>query len=140
MRRVSLDRAEFLLVAAELLRRRHDLRFTARGSSMSPTIEDGDAITVRALTAAAPMPGTIILYCAAGEQPVVHRVVTRRELGGRVELEVRGDAAPGPGELVNRERVLGEVVRVTHRRRRFTLLPRLLRALRSRLLDAPDRA
>ena len=140
MRRLKLQRAEFLALARDLLGHGHGFRFTAHGSSMHPSIRDGDAITVRAVPAGGPLPGAIVLYLRPDHRPVVHRVVARHVSGLSVLLEIRGDASTGPAERVGREEVLGEIVSVERQRRALALCRRLLRLVERRLLDAPDRS
>jgi hypothetical protein len=140
MRRLRLERSEFLDLAEELLRRQQGFCFTAHGASMVPCLQDGDSITVRSLPVGGPLPGLVVLYRTDDRRPVVHRVVARGGAGEQEFVVLRGDAATGPGERVAREQVLGHVVSVTRKRRPFARGRRLLRSVWDRLVNAPDRS
>jgi hypothetical protein len=101
----------FSRLCADLLREGRPVRFRVGGPSMSPTIRDGDALTVAPLApgAAAP-PGAIVLY-AAQQGLVAHRVVGSSR-GTEPLLRVRADAPGSPEESVAPEQVIGQVVRV----------------------------
>jgi phage repressor protein C with HTH and peptisase S24 domain len=52
----------FTAVSAELLRNGYGIRFEARGSSMFPTINDGESVTVEPIGARDVRRGDILLY------------------------------------------------------------------------------
>jgi hypothetical protein len=88
---------------------------------MVPVIRDGDLLTVQLGEAAALRVGDVALYHAAGNCLFAHRVVTRRVEEGEVVLTTRGDAAFGPGELVEAGQVLGRVMATQRGARSFAL-------------------
>jgi GNAT superfamily N-acetyltransferase len=112
MREVSLERTELAELSSAILGRGGSLRFEAHGCSMFPSIQDGDVLTIQSVEPASLRMGDVVFYRAAGDRLVAHRVVGRRVQGGRVVLATRGDAARGPPERVQAERVLGRAVDV----------------------------
>ncbi len=84
-------------------------RFEARGTSMHPSIRDGDAVTVSPLSGAGPTTGDVVAFVHPGTGGVrVHRVVK----AGAGKYVVKGDNALGPDCAVPRDMILGLVVRV----------------------------
>lgn len=92
-----------------VLARGKPFRFTARGFSMLPFIQDGDVITVSPLDGRPPRLGEVVACCPpATRKLVVHRV-SARVTGGYL---LRGDNAPESDGLIPDEEVLGLVTRV----------------------------
>lgn len=93
--------------------------FVARGSSMAPSLLDGDVVRVEPVRPADVRLGDALLYRDTGGRAVLHRVVGplwprgagRRLLGGAAGagFQVRGDALPWSGERVPSGRVLGRM-------------------------------
>ena len=112
VRRVE-DSTLSMPVLVELLRavldRGEPFRFEAPGFSMSPFIQDSDAITVSPLSGAAPRLGDVVAFLRPDSgKLIVHRVVGKR---GDAFL-VRGDNAEEGDGLVPRANILGRVTRV----------------------------
>ena len=92
-----------------VLRRGRPCRFEARGSSMHPSIRDGDIVTVRPLGPAGPRVGDVVAFVVPGSESVrIHRVVGTD--GGRFLL--KGDNGLVDDGLVERPDILGDVARV----------------------------
>lgn len=106
---LSISSLEFSSLAADILGLGASLRCCARGASMEPFIRDGDILTV---TPAGPTPrvGDIVLYRGAAGNALLHRVIAVRGQPGRLRLTIWGDAAAGPLDEVESERVLGIAV------------------------------
>lgn len=85
------------------------LRFTARGGSMRPCIQDGDAVVVE--PCAQPRRGDVVLAAQHG-RVVVHRVLGRAVIEERAYVLTQGDATPWPDAPIPAERVLGRVAQV----------------------------
>jgi signal peptidase len=103
---MTLSRA-FSSLCADLLRDGTAVRFTATGSSMWPTIRDGDVITVVPARASELAVGDVVLY----ETPrglTAHRVIRRVQDAGE-SLRVRGDTPGSTDEVVGRRQLLGRV-------------------------------
>jgi signal peptidase I len=109
-----LDPADsaFVEVVSEVLGRGHSARFRAKGTSMHPTIREGEVVTVAPVQPTAIRRGDIILY-RSGQSVFAHRVVRiTRQADGANMLLLRGDAAPTYDEPVSESAVLGRVVAV----------------------------
>lgn len=102
--------AAFADVVFEVLRRGHSVRFRAKGSSMHPTIREGEAITVAPAQPAGIRRGDVILVRSA-RGVIAHRVVSvTRGADGSFAYVLRGDAATASDEPVEESAVLGRVV------------------------------
>lgn len=128
MREVSLNSPEFTEFSSDILGQGGSFSFKARGFSMYPFIRDGDILTIQPVEAAALNVGDVAFYCAVGDRPVAHRVVSRELHSGSVVLRTRGDAQTCPDEQIRSEHVLGRVVSV-QRGRKIIRLNRGLRRL-----------
>lgn len=108
-------------VSAELLTRGYGVRFHATGSSMHPTIRDGEPITVVVTEPSEISRGDIVLY-RRGRCVIAHRVVAiaRDAEGGQIFV-CRGDAADAADAPVWPQQILGQVVAVDRARRRIGL-------------------
>ena len=102
---------------SEVLDRGHDVRFSAPGRSMYPTIKEDETITVQPVTPLAVQKGDIILY--RWEKGVIaHRIVgIEKTNGGASRFILRGDASGAQDEWVMPEQVMGKVVTVDRGRR-----------------------
>jgi len=92
-------------------------RFTARGFSMRPFIEDGDVLTVRPLGADAPGVGDVVAVRVVGSgrgRLIVHRVVEQRD----DRCLIRGDNCPEPDGWFPRSSIAGVVSAVDRDGRR----------------------
>jgi signal peptidase I len=100
----------FATVVADLLRRGARVRFRAPGSSMVPTINDGDTITVEPVSAGRLRRGDVVLV-RRSTAIIAHRLVGRRHRpDGGIDFLLRGDAADGDDAPVPAIDVLGRVV------------------------------
>lgn len=114
-------------VSADLLSRGYSVRFRPGGHSMSPTIRDGEAVTVEPVEAERVRVRDIILYRAA-RGLIAHRVVRieRREAMGAI-FHLRGDGATTPDAPVVADQILGRVVTVERKGRAVALRGRRAR-------------
>ena len=104
--------AAFIEVVTDLLRRGHSVRFRAKGSSMHPTIREGEAITVAPARPAAIRRGDVILYRSA-RGVIAHRVAgVERGPDGALVFIPRGDASQSRDDPVEEGAILGRVVTV----------------------------
>jgi signal peptidase I len=129
-RSVSVDNARpaansfsgdrFTVIASDLLRRGHAIRFSAPGTSMYPAIRNGETIHVHPVRPKEIRRGDILLYC--WERGIrAHRVV-RIEGAGHSSLAfiLRGDSG-GDAERVLAEKVLGQVISLERAGRQIRL-------------------
>jgi signal peptidase I len=108
----------FTRVLADLLASGKTVRFTAPGHSMHPVIRHGDVLLVTPPDRPVQV-GDILLYRDAAGRPVAHRLVGFAAGGEEDTLILRGDSAAGPDLPVRTGQVLGRVVAVERRGRRF---------------------
>jgi signal peptidase I len=92
------------------------LRFRVSGSSMHPTIRDGDLITVKPVSPADVRVGDIVL-CRYGSRALVHRVVAVKGADSAVmEFVLKGDSSSSCDKPVPATDLMGKVVDVKRER------------------------
>jgi signal peptidase I len=107
----------------EVLREHGEIRISALGLSMLPTLWPGDVLTIRAVTVDQCEPGDIIL-CEWQGRLVIHRVMRREFRAGKSCLITRGDAISHEDSAVCARQVLGRVAAVERQGQTFAV-PRL---------------
>ena len=100
------DRVEGLV--AEVLGRFGEVRLRVTGSSMLPSVQPGDVLTIRRCVMSAVESGAIVL-CTRDGRLFAHRVVSRRN----THLVTRGDALEWQDPPVRQDQLLGRVVALT---------------------------
>jgi signal peptidase I len=114
------------------------VRFRAEGTSMHPTIRDGESISIAAVSPAKVVRGDVLL-CRHDRRVLAHRVVGVTTRGtGRV-FELRGDAKAACDAPVGADDVVGQVVAVQRNGRPVRLCGRAAR-LRFAARTAASRA
>ncbi len=108
-REIPCGSADFDELASNLVTRGHGYRVRVRGSSMYPTIRDGDVVTVAPCEAGALRLGDIIFYRRPGGH-VAHRLVSRSRDSSL--LTTRGDAHTYSDAPFPSARLIGRVVTV----------------------------
>lgn len=98
---------DFDEVCAGLLAAGQSVRFRARGPSMSPSIRDGESLTVAPVTAREIAVGDVILY-RSPRGLTAHRVLAALP-GDQPAWRVSGDAPGSEEERVPADHVLGRV-------------------------------
>ena len=130
-----------LNVNAKLLAQGYCVRFSALGTSMDPTIRNGEKITVAPAVPSEIRRGDIVGY-RRGDDAVAHRVVRVERHDDGPAFLMRGDAATSHDPRVAPGQILGKVVSierqgsqlgVSGRRAKFAQMGRVavLRAKRS---------
>ena len=103
----------FVGLTRELLQRGCNVRFRASGTSMHPTIRDGEVVTVAPSSGDAFAVGDVLL-CRAGRRPAAHRVVAVQSSDdGRPVIHMHGDNLCSPDRPVRAEDVIGRVLTVS---------------------------
>lgn len=120
-----IDGKDLAALAVDVLDQASALRFRARGTSMSPFIQDGDILLVRPIQH--PQYGDVVL-CRAGSRVLVHRVIQVSD-NTRKAVWLQGDSRPCPDGLVLWEDVIGQVVAVERGGQRIALDTGLHRVL-----------
>ena len=111
---VTRDAATFLSLSEDLLNLGYRVRFRVDGTSMQPTIENGDAITIALVAPADVERGDILLY-RCGRRTTAHRVVDIHRVGNEIAAFIlRGDAKAAFDAPVAPNQILGKVVAVEH--------------------------
>lgn len=110
--RLSLDSPALLEYARFELSRRRPLRFRMSGTSMRPTIEDGDVVTVEPIDIASVQPQDVVFYVSASGVPLIHRVVAVEERSGCTYVVTRADCAELANAPVPLSHILGRVTAV----------------------------
>ena len=106
---LQVSSAAQLELLEELTRHGAALRTEVRGASMSPFIQDRDVVTISPLGRREPQLGDVLaIGMQMPERLVIHRVVARAGAG----LLTKGDNLRAPDAIVERDLVLGRVVRV----------------------------
>ncbi len=109
--------AKFLMITSEMLESGYKVRFVASGHSMSPTIRDGDLVTVEPLSARLRR-RDVYLYQRDG-RPIVHRLVGTHPKGN---LIMRGDACRSDDSPVSQAQLLGRVISIERGGRYISLI------------------
>jgi len=101
----------FADVTADLLARGYHVRFRAAGTSMRPSIDDGDHLTIAPIRGDLE-PGAVAVY-RSGDRLFAHRLIAvGRDADGGRTLSFRGDAAVECDPPVAARQILGIVIDV----------------------------
>lgn len=103
-------------VIIELIEAVHDkgasFRFQAKGYSMTPSIRNGDFITVSPLAGLFPGRGDVLAF----RHPEMPQLLVHRVLGRKMDkLVMKGDSCPIADGVIPAENILGIVTRVERR-------------------------
>ena len=105
------------------------VRFRAEGTSMHPTIRDGETITVAAVATDDVVRGDVLL-CAHGTRVLAHRVVGVTTCGAQRFFELRGDAKASCDGPIGASAVVARVINVARNGRLIRLCGRAARVRR----------
>jgi signal peptidase I len=111
------------------------VRFRAEGTSMHPTIRDGDVITVAAISADEVVNGDVLL-CRHDNRMLAHRVVGITAHGYGLSFDLRGDAKAACDAPIRADAVVGRVITTSRNGRVFVLCGRAARARHSTRMAA----
>jgi len=100
-------------LATDVLRRFGEVQLRVIGSSMLPSVQPGDVLTIRRCVMGVVESGAIVLF-ARDARLFAHRVVERRA----THLVTRGDALERHDPPVREDQLLGRVVALTRNGRR----------------------
>ena len=108
MKRV--DTSAFLEVTKRLLSSGCRVRFRATGTSMHPTIRDGEMLDVECVDVSSVRQGDVLLYLH-GRRPIVHRVVQIYREGSAISgFLLCGDGKTACDAPIEPHQVLGRVI------------------------------
>ena len=125
----ELSGAQFAALARAVLNSGASLRFRARGGSMYPTLQQGDILLIRPVSAHWLSKGDIVLCQAGSERLVAHRIlgVGSRQKGSR--FLVKGDHCGSQDGWVAGTTVLGRVAQVERGQQNISLESKRYRLL-----------
>lgn len=132
--RLGLDTPDLIEAARFELSRSRRLRLRMSGTTMRPTIEDGDTITVEAIDPTTVRPHDIVLYVSASGTVVVHRVIGFEDRAGCAYAIARGDRSEFLDAPVPLTQILGRVITVERHATGRLISLRPVPSLRSRVL------
>jgi len=101
----------FLAVIEHALIAGTTVRFRAEGTSMYPTIRDGEAVTIAAISTNDIVRGDVLL-CRHAARVVAHRVVSVATRGTDRLFQLRGDANGSCDTPVGADAVVGRIISV----------------------------
>jgi signal peptidase I len=108
-RGITLESPDFLDRSRQLLSKNNSIEICMSGSSMRPTIEDGDMVTLEVIQEGRINQGDIILYQSRFETAVIHRVIRiDRSVHERMVI-TRGDASSQNDPAIPINKILGRV-------------------------------
>jgi signal peptidase I len=102
------------------------VRFRAEGTSMRPTILDGDVITVAAISTSDVVNGDVLL-CRHDNRVLAHRVVDIIARSSDLYFHLRGDAKSACDAPVRADAVVGRVISTCRNGRVFVVCGRAAR-------------
>ena len=102
------------------------VRFRAEGTSMYPTIRDGEAIAIAAVSTSDVVRGDVLL-CRHKNRMVAHRVVSVATRGTERFFELRGDSNASCDTPIGADAVVGRIIGVLRNGRLVRLCGRAAR-------------
>jgi signal peptidase I len=87
------------------------VRFTAEGTSMHPTIRDGELVTITPAAAGDVVRGDVVLY-QCRRRMLAHRLIAVSACGAERRFHFRGDARAEADAPVGADALLGKVASV----------------------------
>ncbi len=129
MPEISIDNSEFKHLLTQVLAAGSELTFRAKGESMRPFIDDGDALTIRLVAAEETRVGDVVLYESETGRILAHRVIKTTGRHDQRLLLVQGDALPNPDGWIRPEQVLGKANRLGTKNRWYLANPAIHRLL-----------
>jgi signal peptidase I len=109
---VQCQAEEFSDLSRSLLAQEIGVWFTARGSSMNPTVRDGDRLRVVPVAERDVKQGQIVLLQTPGGRVVAHRIRRIGRESGRRLLTLRGDSLRRDDGVAPCTQVLGRIVAI----------------------------
>jgi len=112
LREHTQESPDILRTAREELMREGIYRFQVNGSTMRPTISDGDWLTIEQVPTSELGVGDIVLLCTSSQTAVVHRILRFERRHATTYVVTRGDAAQELDVSVPISNVVGRVLRI----------------------------
>ena len=110
MQKLNLGSSDLAELAAEVFSRSGTISFIAMGSSMLPTLRDGDLLTAVPEDPFSIKQGDILLYRTVDDRAAVHRVSDASRVSSHAELTLSSDSYPEDHYRIPIEQVMGIIV------------------------------
>lgn len=105
---------------SHVLERKGRVTLRVRGSSMLPWVKPGDVAIIRRAGIEDVRCGDVVLF-KHESRLLVHRLVQKQGTLREARFLAKGDAHPGPDGIVDRDLVLGRVVRIYRGKKQIDL-------------------
>ena len=110
MQKLNLGSSDLAELAAEVFDRGGVISFIAMGSSMLPTLKDGDLLTAVPEDPFSIQQGDLLLYRTGEGSAAVHRVSDASRVSSHGELTLSSDSDPEDHYRISIEQVMGKIV------------------------------
>lgn len=110
MQKLNLGSSDLAELAAEVFSRSGTISFIAMGSSMLPTLRDGDLLTAAPEDPFSIKQGDLLLYRTGDGRAAVHRVSDISRISSHAELTLSSDSDPKDHYRISIEQVMGIIV------------------------------
>jgi len=110
MQKLNLGSSDLAELAAEVFSRSGTISFIAMGSSMLPTLRDGDLLTAVPEDPFSIRQGDLLLYRTGDDRAAVHRVSDASRISPHAELTLSSDSYPEDHYRISIEQVMGRIV------------------------------
>ncbi|MEN8208846.1 MAG: GNAT family N-acetyltransferase [Candidatus Fermentibacteria bacterium] len=110
MQKLNLGSSDLAELAAEVFDRGGLISFAAMGSSMQPTLKDGDLLTAAPEDPASINSGDLIMYRTAEDRAAVHRVSDVSRISSHSEVILSSDSSPDVLYRISIEQVMGKII------------------------------
>ena len=108
-RGINLESPEFLERARQLLSKKQTIEIYMSGSTMRPTIEDGDVVMIEGVNDGKISQGDIVLYQSRYDTAVIHRVIRIDRSSTEKSVTTRGDASSQNDPSIPLHQVIGKI-------------------------------
>ena len=120
---IRLDTPDLLKRARYELSRHNPVTLRVGGTTMRPSIEDGDLVTIVPVNSHNIHPGDIVLYQSLSDTALVHRVLKLEHRSTGKFVVTRGDASSANNTPVPIHHVMGRVACVRRDGQMIEILP-----------------
>ena len=110
MQKLNLGSFDLAELATEVFNRGGIISFIAMGSSMLPTLKDGDLLTAAPEDPLSIKQGDLLLYRTVDDRGAVHRVSDASRVSSHAELILSSDSSPEDLYRISIEQVMGKVI------------------------------
>jgi len=120
---IHLETPDLLKRARYELSRHHPVLLKVSGSTMKPSLVDGDLVTVEPVNAHSVRAGDIILYQSLRDTALIHRIVRLEHRSSGRFIVTRGDASTALDVPVPIHHIMGRVTAIDRDGERIEVEP-----------------